>query len=191
VETPDRVSHAPASDAIPPKVPDRPRGLVIRVSSGAGTGPTQLAAFDMAIHAAGVAGYNIVRLSSVIPSQSVVREVAGTDQVKGSRGDVAYCVYAAAYASMPGEQAWAGLAWATHEDGSGTGIFVEHTAASESVLRRDLDATIDTMSLTRGHQYQVAGQIVSTAICVDHPVCAVAVAVYGTVGWRTLIDPEE
>jgi arginine decarboxylase len=144
----------------------------------------------MAMHEAGVAGYNIIQLSSVIPSQSIVREVTGADQIKGTEGDVAYCVYAAAYASMPGEQAWAGLAWATHQDGSGAGIFVEHTAASESVLRRDLDATIDTMSFTRGHLYQVAGQIVSTAICVDHPVCAVAVAVYGTAGWQTLIDPE-
>ena len=190
METPDRVSHAPATDAIPPQDPDKPTGLVIRVSTGSGAGPTRLAAFDTAVQAAGIAGYNIIRLSSVIPSQSVVRQVTGGDQVKGSHGDVVYCVYAAAYASMPGEQAWAGLAWATHADGSGAGIFVEHTAASESVLRRDLAATIDTMSLTRGHLYQVAGQIVSTAICVDHPACAVAVAVYGTAGWRTLIDPE-
>ena len=190
METPDRVSHTRASDAIPGKGASGPIGLVIRVSRGAGAGSTRLAAFDVAMHEAGVAGYNIIRLSSVIPSQSVVREVTGANQIKGTQGDVAYCVYAAAYASTPGERAWAGLAWATHEDGSGAGIFVEHTAASESVLRRDLDATIDTMSLTRGHLYQVAGQIVSTAICVDHPVCAVAVAVYGTAGWRTLIDPE-
>jgi arginine decarboxylase len=190
VETPDRVSHTSASDAIPANGPSGPTGLLIRVSRGAGAGPTRLAAFDIAMYEAGVAGYNIIRLSSVIPSHSVVRQVTGADQVKGAEGNVAYCVYAAAYASMPGEQAWAGLAWATHQDGSGAGIFVEHTAASESVLRRDLDATIDTMSFTRGHLYQVAGQIVSTAICVDHPVCAVAVAVYGTAGWQALIDPE-
>ena len=190
MEAPDRVPQPPAPDANPSNGQAGSLRLVIRVSRGAGAGPTRLAAFDAAMHAAGVAGYNIVQLSSVIPPEAVVREVTRADQVKGAQGDVAYCVYAAAYASMPGEHAWAGLAWATHQDGSGAGIFVEHTAASESVLRRDLAATIDMMSLTRGHLYRVAGQIVSTAVCIDHPVCAVAIAAYGTAGWRTLINPE-
>ena len=190
MEPPDRIPQAPAPGVVPSNDRAGPLRLTIRVSRGVGAGLTRLAAFDAALHAAGVAGYNIVQLSSVIPPQAVVHQVTPDQQVKGSPGDVAYCVYAAAYASMPGEQAWAGLAWAIHEDGSGTGIFVEHTAASETVLLRDLNATIDTMSLTRGHRYRVAGQILSTAICVDHPVCAVAIAAYGTAGWRALIDPE-
>ena len=190
VETPDRVPDAPASDAISPNGQAGPARLVIRVSRGAGAGLTRLAAFDTALHAAGVAGYNIVRLSSVIPPHAVVCEVTGDDLVKGAQGDVAYCVYAAAYASTPGEQAWAGMAWAMHQDASGAGLFVERSAPSESVVRRDLDATIETMSLTRGHIYFPAGQAVSSAICVDHPVCAVVVATYGTAGWSRLINPE-
>lgn len=190
METPDRTRQAAVSDAIPAAGRPGSLRLVIRVSRGAGAGTTRLAAFDAALHAAGVAGYNIVRLSSVIPPHAVVQHVTPDRQVQGAPGDVAYCVYAAAYASMPGEQAWAGLAWATHQDGSGAGIFVEHTAASEFVLCRDIDATIDTMSHTRGHMYRVAGQILSTAVCVDHPVCAMAIAAYGTAGWRTLINPE-
>ena len=191
METPDRVAHAPASDATPANGQAGPTRLVIRVSRGAGSGPTRLAAFDMALHAAGVAGYNIVRLSSVIPPHAVVREVTGDDQVKGGQGDIAYCVYAAAYASTPGEQAWAGIAWAMHQDGSGAGLFVEHTAASEAVVRRDLDATIEAMSRTRGNMYRTAGQTVSSAVCIDHPVCAVVIATYGTAGWGRLVSAEE
>jgi arginine decarboxylase len=182
--------HPLESDAIPDDGQAGLTRLEIRVSRGAGVGPTQLAAFDAALQAAGVAGYNIVRLTSVIPPHAVVREAVGDDLPKGAQGDVAYCVYAAAYASTPGEQAWAGMAWAAHLDGSGAGLFVEHTAASESMVRRDLDATLETMSFNRGHTYQVAGQIVSSAICVDHPVCAVVVATYGTAGWSRLVDPE-
>ena len=188
METPDRVSHVPASDAIPANGRDAPLRLVIRVSRGAGAGPTRLAAFDAALHAAGVAGYNIVRLSSVIPPHAVVREVSGADQVKGADGDIAYCVYAVAYASTPGQQAWAGVAWALHQDAAGAGLFVERSAGSESVVRRELDATIHTMALTRGHVYRAAGQAVSSAVCVDRPVCAVVVATYGTVGWSTLVN---
>jgi arginine decarboxylase len=190
VETPDRVPHAPASDAIPTDGRAGSLRLVIRVSRGAGAGPTLLAAFDTALHAAGVANYNIVRLSSVIPPYAIVREVSGADQVKGADGDVVYCVYAAAYASTPGEQAWAGVAWALPQEDSGAGLFVERSGAAESLVRRELDVTIETMSLTRGHAYRAAGQAVSSAVCVDHPVCAVVVATYGTVGWSTLINME-
>ena len=192
METPERVPHSHESDAAP--VPGNglagPTRLEIRVSCGAGTGPTRLSAFDAALQAAGIGDYNIVQLSSIIPPHAVVREVAGDDLVKGRQGDVAYCVYAAAYANTPGEQAWAGMAWATHVDGSGTGLFVEHTAASESTLRRDLNATLEAMSFNRGNAYQLAGQIVSSAICAGHPVCVVVVATYGTAGWNRLVDPK-
>jgi arginine decarboxylase len=192
VETPERVPHSLAPDAITAPGIGRTglTSLKIRVSSGAGAGPTQLAAFDAALQAAGVAGYNIVRLSSVIPPHAVVREVNGNEPLNGTQGDIAFCVYAAAYASTPGEQAWAGMAWATRVDGLGAGLFVEHTAASESTIRRDLNATLEAMSSNRGNAYRQAGEIVFSAICVDHPVCALVVATYGTAGWKTLIDPE-
>ena len=113
METSDRVPHS-ASDPVTAGSRAASTGPVIRVSGGAGAGPTWLAAFDAAMYAAGVAQYNLVRLSSVIPPGAVVREVTAAEQVnQGALGDVAYCVYAVAYASMPGEHAWAGLAWAT------------------------------------------------------------------------------
>ena len=117
--------------------PSPPR---IRVSTGSGAGPTRLAAFDAALFDAGVAGYNMVRLSSVIPAHAEVREVAGSDQIKDAVGSVAYCVYAASYARTPGAQAWAGMAWALHDDRSGVGLFVEHTASSEWMLLHDLES---------------------------------------------------
>lgn len=190
MDIPDHVPHVSSADAIRYNARVGPTRLVIRVSRGAGAGTTRLAAFDTALHAAGVAGYNIVRLSSVIPAHSVVHEVPDGDLIPGNQGDIAFCVYAAAYASTPGEQAWAGLAWAIHQDKSGAGVFVEHTAASEYVVRRDLHATIATMSLTRGHQYELAGQVVSSAVCVDHPVCAVVIATYGTATWSMLVNAE-
>jgi arginine decarboxylase len=189
-EPPDRVMHARLPDA--PLIGSRsgPGRLLIRVSVGCGTGPTRLAAFDAALFAAGVAGFNIIRLSSVIPPHAVVREVPGPEQVQGAPGDVAYCVYTAAYASNPGNQAWAGLAWAIDPQPSGAGVFVEHAACSESVVRRDLHATIEAMSRIRGHRYRMIGQTVSSAVCIDHPVCAVVVATYGTAEWSDLLNSE-
>jgi len=158
------------------------------VSTGSGAGPTRLAAFDAALFAAGVAGFNIVRLSSVIPPHAEVSEVPAAEQIQGTEGDVAFCVYAAAYASTPGEHAWAGIAWAVNRNQSGAGLFAEHTAWSESVVRRDLVTTMEAMSGTRGGAYRMAGQAVSAAVCVDHPVCAVAIATYGTADWGALLN---
>jgi arginine decarboxylase len=137
-----------------------------------------------------VAGYNIVRLSSVIPAHAEVREVAGADQIAGVPGDVAYCVYAAAYASTPGEQAWAGIAWAVPKNGSGVGLFVEHAASSESMVRHDLRLTIEAIAKTRGNQHRFVGQTVSSTVCIDHPVCAVVIASYGTARWKDLLNSE-
>lgn len=157
--------------------------LLIRVSTGTGSGPTQLAAFDAALFAAGVAGYNLVRLSSVVPPYAEVREVRGEDQVAGTPGDIAYCVYADAYASTTDERAWAGLGWALHTEPARPGLFVEHSGSSEAQVRRDLNTTLTAMAATRGEDYRIAGHAVSSVTCVDRPVCAVVVATYASAGW--------
>ena len=185
--TPPSVVHVPAPDAESSGPTDRTRSLVISVSRGTGSGPTRLAAFDRALQAAGLANYNLIRLSSVIPPNAVVREISSLDPAAGTHGDVAYCVYADAYASTPGEEAWAGIAWAHHHDNTGAGLFVEHSAATEATVRRDLDSTLQAMSLSRGSSYRPAGQVLSSVVCVDDPVCAVVVATYGTVALPLLI----
>ena len=69
-------------------------------------------------------------------------------------------------------------------------MFVEHTACSEAVVRRDLDAIDRGHVADPGPRYRMAGQTVSSAVCVDHPVCAVVVATYGTAGWSDLLNSE-
>ncbi len=166
--------------------PHHEPGLVIRVSRGSGSGPTRLAAFDAALIAAGLQGFNLVRLSSVIPAATEIREVEGDDQIDGDHGDVAYCVYAEASASTPGDQAWAGVAWAQRTDGSGAGLFVEQSGSSRDVVHRDLISTLDAMSRARTDDYEVTGVVMSSAQCQDHPVSTVVVATYRTAGWGTV-----
>jgi arginine decarboxylase len=157
--------------------------LTIRVSSGTGFGRTRLSAFDAALRDAGVADFNLIRLSSVIPPGSHVVEVAGPDQLPGAHGDALYCVYADAYASTPGEQAWAGVAWSQRDDGSSAGLFVEHHGSTQSTVQRDLAASLEDLSLGRGGMYRPAGTVLASATCVDHPVAAVVIATYRSSGW--------
>ncbi|WP_020015366.1 pyruvoyl-dependent arginine decarboxylase [Promicromonospora sukumoe] len=160
--------------------------LTIRVSSGSGTGRTPLAAFDSALAAAGVSDFNLVRLSSIVPPGAAVREVEGRDQPRGQHGDLLFCVYAQAHTSLPGHEAWAGIAWSRHEDGSGAGLFVEHEGPSHEQVSADLTHSLQDLSATRGNRYHPEGRQVTGITCVTMPVCAVVVATYRHVGWQDL-----
>ena len=63
-------------------------GLDITVRTGTGTARTLLAAFDSALLSAGVANFNLITLSSVIPPRSSVRVVDTT--LPGGHGDRLY-----------------------------------------------------------------------------------------------------
>lgn len=158
-------------------------GLTIRVSSGVGTGPTQLAAFDTALRSAGVADFNLIRLSSVIPPRSTVLSVPGAHQLHGSYGDRLYCVYAEAYATQPHEQAWAGVAWSRRNDESGDGLFVEHHGSSQTRVEEELRLSLTHLSQGRGGDFVEAGLKTASAECVNQPVCAIVIATYQTASW--------
>lgn len=164
-----------------PAVAGPESALTIRVSRGVGTGPTRLAAFDHALRSAGVADFNLVRLSSVIPPHSVVLETELAQQIRGGHGDLLYCVYADAYSSTPGESAWAGMTWA--QDGSGAGLFAEHSGWSERDVRRELRHTLDAMIAGREPGYRRCGTVLSSIDCTARPVCAIVLASYRCVAW--------
>jgi arginine decarboxylase len=160
--------------------------LTIRVSTGTGTGRTTLAAFDAALAIAGVNDFNLVQLSSVAPPGSQILEVDGTEQLHGDHGDALYCVYAEAHASLPGREAWAGLAWSRRNDGSGAGLFVEHGGPSQEQVVTGLTHSLEDLSATRGGRYFPEGRRIIGITCSTLPVCAVVVATFRRVGWEDL-----
>ncbi|WP_129788848.1 pyruvoyl-dependent arginine decarboxylase [Promicromonospora panici] len=158
--------------------------LIIRVSAGTGTGRTTLAAFDAALAGAGVSDFNLVRLSSIAPPGSRILQVDGPEQLQGAHGDALYCVYARAHASLPGHEAWAGLAWSQRDDGSGAGLFVEHEGPSQEQVSTDLLHSLEDLSATRGGRYHPAGRKLVGITCSALPVCAVVVATFRRTGWE-------
>jgi len=177
VQTPARPGAEPG------RVHTRHTGPRIRISRSQGTGATRLAAFDAALVAAGLQDFNLVPLSSVVPLGATVEVVAPAEQVRGRHGDLLYCVYAAAYATRPGLEAWAGIAWGLQTDGSGSGLFVEHSGSSEAAVHADLSATLGAMMDNRPEHYAEGGRLVSGVTCTGDPVAALVVASFQTAGW--------
>lgn len=161
----------------------RTEGITIRVSRGAGTGSTRLAAFDAALRSAGVSDFNLVRLSSVIPPFSDVLTTEPEEQIRGGHGDLLFCVYADAYSSTPGESAWAGMTWSMHRDPGAGGLFAEHGGWSRRDVERELAHTMDEMIDSRPAGFESRGTLLSSIDCSTRPVCAVVVASYRRAGW--------
>jgi arginine decarboxylase len=163
---------------------DGPR-LAIDITGSTGRARTRLAAFDAALLAAGVANYNIIRLSSVIPPGSVVCASAGPLTPPGGWGDRLYVVAAEWRTDEAGEQAWAGIGWA-QDPASGRGLFVEHEGPDEAVVRADIAASLAALRSGRGADGDALGDtnvVVQGITCVDEPVCALVVAVFAAEPW--------
>lgn len=139
-----------------------------------------MSAFDDALHGAGVHDFNLVRLSSVIPPQASLHR--STERLPGGHGDRLYCVYASAYAELPGETVWAGIGWV--RDTTGRGLFVEHTAGSEESLVELLRLSLEDMNERRGGGYGDIDYVTVSAHHDEQPACALAIATYQTVRWE-------
>jgi len=159
--------------------PEAASQFEITVRTGRGEGRTLLSAYDAALQQAGVADFNLVTLSSVIPpSGRVVREHG---PLAGEHGDRLLCVQAVAYADHPGEHAWAGLGWVTDPDGNG--LFVEHTGGSREMVEEQIRFSLADMVQRRGGDYGEVEVALTWAHYVNRPVCALAVAAFQVEGW--------
>lgn len=154
----------------------------IQVVSGCGNGPTELAAFDCALLAAGVANYNLIRLSSVIPAAATVSDAARDAVISGNWGDRLYVVMAEMRVHTPGAEAWAGLGWIQDRQ-TDQGLFVEHQGGSEHEVRASLQKSLTALAQTRHNDFGSHNIKVIGTICDQDPVCALVIAVYQAEGW--------
>jgi arginine decarboxylase len=156
----------------------------IEVSSGIGFGPTELAAFDAALIAAGVANFNLLVLSSVIPNGSEV--VVRTDPLlapSGSWGDRLYVVLAQHRVSLRNAEAWAGLGW-VQDERTGRGLFVEHHGNAHAEVQQDIADSLTALCESRGESFGAQQMTIAGATCHAEPACAVVVATYQSAKWQ-------
>lgn len=174
------------SDAFAPEVLSTPPRLLagfgdIVIATGLGQGPTRLAAFDTALLDAGVANYNLLCLSSVIPPGSRIQRRRWRTPAE-HYGQRLYVVMSEMREDRPGHEAHAGVAWVQCER-SGQGLFVELHDSDRPRLEADLHATLQTMQRNRGVDHGAVHQQIASTRCEDQPVCALVIAVYASQPW--------
>ena len=158
--------------------------MQITVSSGVGEGPTPVAAFDAALLNAGVANYNLIYLSSVIPPDSVIRR-ARFHSAPDEYGHRLYVVIARHDQMLAGHSAWAGVGW-TQEEKGGRGLFVELHGDNRADVEADIQASLEFMKSKRSTTitYGKIESEITGVECRGMSVCALVVAVYRSQGWR-------
>ena len=158
----------------------------IHLASGIGTGPTKLAAFDAALNDAGVANFNLLRLSSVIPPKSniiIEDNKVPSKAINGKWGDRLYLVMAEKRVDTPNAEAWAGIGW-VQDPKTAQGLFVEHEGESKKAVSRDITQSLEALMATRKIDYGEIKMKLTGKICDNKPVCALVVAVYQSSDWQ-------
>jgi arginine decarboxylase len=157
------------------------RPLDIHLCAGTGAGPTPLAAFDAALADAGVANYNLLCLSSVIPPNARIVRARHRGQPH-DYGRRLYVVMAQMRQDRPEGWAHAGIGWIQEGD-HGRGLFVELHDEDRDRLEHDLHATLDAMRRSRDVDYGPVQTAIASRQCGAQPVCALVTAVYACEPW--------
>lgn len=158
--------------------------MQIQVSEGVGIGPTELSAFDQALVHAGVANYNLIYLSSVLPPDSVISYETHPKRPEGKWGDRLYVVMAQMRTSQRNQEAWAGIGW-IQDRKTRHGLLVEHEGHSEAEVRADIQNSLTALARNRDMQFGPQQMHVVGTRCTDLPTCALVVAVFESNSWRT------
>ncbi len=156
----------------------------IEVVSSSGEGPTELAAFDKALVNAGVANFNLLYLSSVIPPDSNVFKKPSASKINAQWGDKLYVVMAQARTSQIHQEAWAGIGW-VQDIKSGRGLLVEHEGHYDEEVRENITKSLGALAINREMEFGPINMSVSGIKCMSESVCALVVAVFETEGWKS------
>lgn len=154
--------------------------MVIHVTYGTGEGVTRLAAFDAALHNAGIANYNLIKLTSIIPEGSTVK-IQRLDRNAIGHGQKLYVVACCGEESQPGRWVYVGLGWKCPRGGGG--LIAEHRGRSRAEVAGEIEKTLEGAERYRKSGGRIRQKIIGVK-CRNSPVCAIVAAVYESEGWK-------
>ena len=157
---------------------------IITVTKGSGSGETKLSAFDAALFDAGIANYNLIRLSSIIPEGYEPKVEKITMNGSEDFGNKLYVVYSSQVENEIGKEAWAGIGWVITKEKPHRGIFVEHEGADKSQVEILIAKSLRSMTKYRQEKFSEIHSEICGIKCESKPVCAVVAAVYKSESWE-------
>lgn len=156
--------------------------MKVQISKGVGEGPTELSAFDQALVKAGVANFNLIYLSSVLPPGSNVVVPTKPERPAGEWGDRLYIVIAQMRTIQRNQEVWAGIGWMQDPE-TKQGLLVEHEGHNEAEVRADIENSLNGLAKNRRQEFGPIHMEVVGGKCEAKPICALVVAVFESEPW--------
>lgn len=154
--------------------------MTIHIVKGTGTGSTELSAFDSALIDAGIANYNLIYLSSIIPHDSDIKFGFSSNDNKDF-GHKAYVVISKNVSSVKNTEIWSGLGWVQDEEKKD--LFVEHVGFSKNEVTHLITDSLNHMKQNRTDNFKIIHSESIGIKCVNQPVCCLVVAIYKIKPW--------
>lgn len=163
--------------------------MTISVVGSTGIGNTLLSSFDNALKNAGVYNYNLISLSSIIPTGFDVVKVKKIKSPVNEIGWRLYVVMADIRTDDPDKYIAAGIGW--YKTKNGAGVFVEHKSEGndEKKVTKELEnkiaTSIEDLCKFRKEVYNKKNlnMEISVAKPSKKPHCALSIAVYKAEPW--------
>lgn len=151
----------------------------INITYGVGIGDTDLAAFDAALFDAGIANFNLIKLSSIIPPHANL--IYGKVDLNNiDVGSKLYAVYTYHVATKQGESACAGLGWKYTKNYGG--IFVEYSSNNYTTTHNYIESTLNSMNRYRHIKSENIIKIIESSYQ-KQSICSIIAALYKIENW--------
>lgn len=132
--------------------------MKIDIVWGRSEGKTLLSAFDKALLKAGIHNFNLITLSSVIPSNSTVEET-GIYDLSHEIGEILYVVLSSFSSEKTNALISAGLGWVQTEQG---GLFIESKGEfSQEECEEEIRVGLTEMLDARGWNGEIKMKVIS------------------------------
>lgn len=155
----------------------------IYVVSGMGQGRTELSAFDDALYKAGIANFNLIYLSSVIPPDLKPKVVSNAKLNNVGKGERLYVVMSSYATSEKGKGVWAGVGWVLSKKKGNPGLFVEHHGGTKKEVEVLIKQSLEDMTRRRKGSFGPIQKKIIGGVCKKESLCALVVAVYKVEKW--------
>jgi len=155
--------------------------MEIVITNGKGEGETEISAFDKALLDAGIANYNLITLSSIIPKDSkvIIKRINWNDKEYGNK---LFVVLSENIEIRKNKEAWAGLGWV--QDETGKGLLVEIKGESKEEVENKIKKSLENMQAARKKNYGKINYKIEGIKCNGNPVCALVCAVFKSEDWN-------
>lgn len=151
--------------------------MKLYLTYGVGEGLTKKAAFDASLFDVGIANYNLIKLSSVIPENSdiIIRKIDWNNKEYG------YKLYVVLAKSIGNGQVSSGIGWI--QDKSRKGLFVEEGGKDGKEIKKLIEAALKSMIKYRKGKYgKIKTKIISFKGKQKYS-CSVVAVVYKSERW--------